>query len=113
VLSCYLNEKVQFHQWAKKQFINAAYPLLTCEAVISETWFLLNKRSSNPNLIMHMLKEGIFKMPLLYERRNEFFHLKTVFLADKDLYVFLGIPDDYSTRIIKAVVSVGWVEHQR
>ena len=62
---------------------------------------------------MQMLKEGIFKMPLLYERKNEFFHLKTVFLADKNFYVFLGIPDDYSTRIIKAVVSVGWVEHQR
>ncbi len=39
-LVAYLNEKDQFHQWAKKQFINAAYPLLTCEAVISETRFL-------------------------------------------------------------------------
>ncbi|MEK8017350.1 MAG: hypothetical protein VSS75_010825 [Candidatus Parabeggiatoa sp.] len=49
----------------------------------------------------------------VYEQKNEFSHLKTVFLADKDFYVFLGIPDNYSTRLIKAVVSVGWVEHQR
>ncbi len=32
----------------------------------------------------------------IYEQRNQFSHLKTVFLADKDLYVFLGIPDEYS-----------------
>jgi hypothetical protein len=32
----------------------------------------------------------------VYERRNEFSHVKTVFLADKDLYVFLGIPEEYS-----------------
>jgi len=63
-LVAYLNEKDTFHQWAKKQFLNAEYPLLTCEAVISETWFLLNKRTSNPFVIMQMLKEGIFTIPL-------------------------------------------------
>jgi uncharacterized protein len=63
-LVAYLNEKDTFHQWAKKQFMNAEYPLFTCEAVISETWFLLNKRTSNPFVIMQMLKEGIFTIPL-------------------------------------------------
>ena len=63
-LVAYLNEKDIFHQWAKKQFFNAKYPLLTCEAVISETWFLLNKRTNNPNVIMQMLKEGVFTIPL-------------------------------------------------
>jgi len=32
----------------------------------------------------------------VYERRDEFSSLKTVFLADQDLYVFLGIPNEYS-----------------
>jgi hypothetical protein len=32
----------------------------------------------------------------VYERRNEFSHVKTIFLADQDTFVFLGIPDEYS-----------------
>ena len=32
----------------------------------------------------------------IYKQRDKFSHLKTVFLADKDLYVFLGIPEEYS-----------------
>jgi hypothetical protein len=32
----------------------------------------------------------------IYEQRDKFSHLKTVFLADKDLYVFLGVPKEYS-----------------
>lgn len=39
---------------------------------------------------------GRINLLSVYGRRNEFSHLKTVFLADKDLYVFLGIPDEYS-----------------
>ena len=32
----------------------------------------------------------------IYERRNEFSHLRTVFVADKDAYVYINPPDKYS-----------------
>lgn len=32
----------------------------------------------------------------VYKRRNEFAHLPVVFVADKDLWLFSGIPPDYS-----------------
>ncbi len=32
---------------------------------------------------------------LLYERRNEFAHLPVAFVADRDLWLFSGIPPDY------------------
>ena len=42
----------------------------------------------------------------VYERRNEFSPVKTVFLADQDLYVFLGIPNEYSDVIWTAGYSI-------
>jgi hypothetical protein len=49
---------------------------------------------------------GREKLLSVYKRRNEFYHLKTAFLADQDMYVFLGIPSDYSDIIWTAGYSI-------
>jgi hypothetical protein len=36
----------------------------------------------------------------VYERRSEFLHLKTVFVADKDMWIFTTIPAEYSDNIV-------------
>jgi predicted nucleic acid-binding protein len=51
VLVAYLNRREQFYQWAKTELAKIKMPLLTCEAVIVESCFLLNNvylRSQNP-----------------------------------------------------------------
>jgi len=49
---------------------------------------------------------GREKLLSVYKRRNEFSHLKTAFLADQDMYVFLGIPSDYSDIVWTAGYSI-------
>lgn len=49
---------------------------------------------------------GREKLLSVYKRRNEFYHLKTAFLADQDMYVFLGIPSEYSDIIWTAGYSI-------
>ena len=49
---------------------------------------------------------GREKLLSVYKRRNEFSHLKTAFLADQDMYVFLGIPSEYSDIIWTAGYSI-------
>ena len=41
-----------------------AYPLLTCEAVLSEACFLLNRRhASQTNIIFEMINDGLLMIP--------------------------------------------------
>jgi len=54
------------------------------------------KQHIKPLKASPILCNGRENLLSLYERKNEFSHVKTVFLADKDLYVFLGIPDEYA-----------------
>ncbi len=44
VLVAILNKNDHYHQWAKQRFSEIEPPLLTCEAVISESLFLLGNR---------------------------------------------------------------------
>lgn len=43
VLVAYLNRREKLHEWTKVQLKDIAPPLITCEAVIAETCFLLSK----------------------------------------------------------------------
>ncbi|RJP27033.1 MAG: PIN domain nuclease [Candidatus Omnitrophota bacterium] len=42
-LVAYLNKTDQYHEWVVTQFAALIPPLFTCEAVISESCFLLNR----------------------------------------------------------------------
>ncbi len=44
--------------------------------------------------------EGRNNLLAVYKRRSEFSHLKTVFVADKDMWIFTAIPAEYSNNII-------------
>ena len=35
----------------------------------------------------------------VYERRTEFSHLKTAFIADRDMWLFTAIPPEYSRKV--------------
>lgn len=42
-LAAFFNRADQYHRWAKEQFDRLYQPLVTCEAVVSETLFLLQE----------------------------------------------------------------------
>ena len=57
-LVAYLTETDQHHRWAAGVFGSFYEPLYTCEAVISETLFLLRSASLNVENFLQMLERG-------------------------------------------------------
>ena len=54
------------HDWARGQFDTLAPPLLTCEAVLSETSFLLQRIGADPSLPVTLVERGMLRIvPLL------------------------------------------------
>lgn len=81
VLVAYLNQREQFHNWAKIELNKIKPPLLTCEAVIVESCFLLQNAYGAKNKIFSLIKtekiiipfhltEDIIQIELLI-KRNE------------------------------------------
>ena len=50
------------HDWALGQFDALAPPLLTCEAVLSETSFLLQRVGADPGLVLTLIERGVLRV---------------------------------------------------
>jgi len=63
VIVALLDKRERFHQRCVRVFEELEQPLATCEAVISESCFLLRKIPSASDRILANVEEGIFQMP--------------------------------------------------
>lgn len=61
-LVAYLDDDEQHHAWATQQFMRHEGPLVTCEAVVSETWFLLRHLPHHLSRLRAMLADGVFDL---------------------------------------------------
>ncbi|MBL9142092.1 MAG: PIN domain-containing protein [Verrucomicrobiaceae bacterium] len=61
-LVAYLVADEQHHRWATEQFMRHDGPLITCEAVVSESWFLLRHLPRHLAKLRAMLADGIFDL---------------------------------------------------
>jgi predicted nucleic acid-binding protein len=52
------------HDWAKAQFAQTADPLLTCEAVVAETCFLLARAGFDPAKALTLVERGIVQVAM-------------------------------------------------
>jgi uncharacterized protein len=52
------------HAWAKQQFAAHSGPMLTCEAVIAETCFLLARAGLDAGRALEMLERGVVQIGL-------------------------------------------------
>lgn len=52
----------QHHEWAKAQFAKTAGPLLTCEAVVAETCFLLARHGFDPGKALELVERGVVRV---------------------------------------------------
>ncbi len=50
------------HLWAKAQFARAAAPLLTCEAVLAETCFLLARAGLDPARALELVEREVVRI---------------------------------------------------
>jgi len=61
-LVAYLADDEQHHAWATEQFQQHDGPLITCEAVVSEAWFLLRHLPRHLSRLRAMLADGVFDL---------------------------------------------------
>ena len=62
-LVAFISEHDVYHDWVLQQVSNLPFPFLTCDAVITETCFLLHKRSDKEQVILEMVNKGLISLP--------------------------------------------------
>ncbi|MEA5552564.1 PIN domain-containing protein [Anabaena cylindrica UHCC 0172] len=63
VLVAFLMPNDKFHQWAISSLTNIQYPLLTCEAVLTEVCFLLQRVHAGREKTLQLVKQGYIEIP--------------------------------------------------
>lgn len=69
-----LNKRDQHHEWAKRQFAKLSVPLYTCEAVLSESFHLLEPVPTGPERLLAMLDRDVFDVSFAYAAHAERVH---------------------------------------
>ncbi len=62
VLVALIDKREQFHQWATEQAQTITPPFVTCEAVITETCFLLRNVHNGEAAVLSMIEDGILQI---------------------------------------------------
>jgi len=54
-----LNRRDSHHSWAKRELANLTDPLVTCEAVLSEAFFLLSRIRNGTSTLIELLHDAL------------------------------------------------------
>lgn len=57
------------HKWAVEQFRRLPPPLLSCEAVVAETCFLLKRSGFDPSLALQFIERGVVQLPFVLQEQ--------------------------------------------
>ena len=57
------------HRWAIEQFRVFQPPLLSCEAVVAETCFLLKRSGFDPSLALQFIERGVVRVPFVLQEQ--------------------------------------------
>jgi predicted nucleic acid-binding protein len=60
-LVAFIDREDAYHRWASEQLRSLEPPFLTCEAVISESLFLLRRAHNGVPTLMNMLQEDLIR----------------------------------------------------
>jgi predicted nucleic acid-binding protein len=63
-LVAFLNRRDRFHDWAVAQLDEIEPPLLTCEAVLSESCFLLRHDPAGPTAVLDLVHNDLLRVGL-------------------------------------------------
>jgi predicted nucleic acid-binding protein len=58
-----LSRNDTYHQWAVEQFRLLPPPMLSCEAVVAETCFLLKRSGFDPSLPLQFIERDVVRLP--------------------------------------------------
>lgn len=76
-LVAFLNNRDQFHKWTKLQLSTLKPPLLTCEAVLSETCFLLQNFPEAKKALFECFQRNLIRIS--FKVADEITAIKTLF----------------------------------
>jgi len=68
VLIALLSRDDRYHQWALNTVSQLQKPFLTCEAVITETCFLLNRNAQSHQQLFAFLERGALEIPFVLDQ---------------------------------------------
>ena len=57
------------HKWAVEQFRRLPPPMLSCEAVVAETCFLLKRSGFDPSLALQFIERGVVHLPFVLQEQ--------------------------------------------
>jgi predicted nucleic acid-binding protein len=63
-LVAYFNARDRWHRWAVEQMATFAAPLLTCEPVLTEACFLIQRAGGRPADLIRKVSQGVLKIAL-------------------------------------------------
>jgi len=71
VFVAFLMPHDKFHQWAVTSLTNIRYPLLTCEAVLTEVCFLLQRVHNGRDKALQLVRQGYITIPFCLSEEIE------------------------------------------
>jgi uncharacterized protein len=63
-LVAYMSDRDEWHEWAVTQFSSLRPPLLTCQPVLAEACFLIQRNGGQPAETLQLLQRGVFEAAL-------------------------------------------------
>lgn len=97
-LVAFLDQREKSHVWVSEQFQQCALPFLTCESVLTEACFLLQRHTRALDQISKWVREGMLQVTFsLFENTDRVFDLMRRYrnlpmsLADACLVVMVEI----------------------
>jgi predicted nucleic acid-binding protein len=63
----FLDADDRYHDWAKVEFARLRPPLLTCEAVLTEACFLVDRGGGDSNGVVQLVERGILSVIRLFD----------------------------------------------
>jgi len=83
-----LNERDSHHRWITEQFAEVRPPLLTCEAVLSEAFFLLRKHAAATDALVKLIDRKI--VSISFQLETEFARVRNILNRYADIQISLA-----------------------
>jgi len=78
-----LSRQDTHHHWAVQQFRLQPHPMLSCEAVVAETCFLLRRSGFDPSLALQFIERGVVQLPFVLQEQIS--SVSTLFKRDENV----------------------------
>jgi predicted nucleic acid-binding protein len=88
-LVAFLKRRDQYHSWARERFEEIKAPLLTCEPVLTEACFLLQRSVGGPQAVLNLVVRGVVSVS--FPLREEIVHVAQ--LLDRYANVPMSLAD--------------------